>query len=96
MPTWCFKTAQRTRNSSTHEWYWQIDTSHALIAITSPRLFSSIEECIADARDSGFRGKVEIPATSSHPENIVCEEGDYVLGIVEKSVSDRANRRATI
>ena len=97
MPTWCFKTAaQRTRNSSTHQWYWQIETSHTLIAITSPRLFTSIEECIADARGSGFRGKVAIPATFSHPENIVCEEGDYVHGIVERSISDRANRRAVI
>lgn len=93
MPAWCFKTAARqTRESSTHQWYWQIDTSHTLIAITSMRLFASIEECIADARDSGFRGEVEIPETFSHPQNIICEEGDYVHGIVRKSVSDRANR----
>lgn len=97
MPTWCFKTAaRRTRDSSTNQWYWQIDTQHTLIAITSIRLFPSIEECIADARDSGFRGEVEIPETFSHPANIVCQEGDYVHGIVQKSVSDRANRPAAV
>ena len=82
------------RDSSTNHWYWQIDTQHALIAITSTRLFPSIQECIADARDSGFRGEVEIPKTVSHPANIVCQEGDYVHGIVQKSVTERANRRA--
>lgn len=93
MPTWCFKAAaRRTRESSTHQWYWQIDTRHSLIAITSTRLFTSLEECIADARQNGFRGEVDIPG-SLHAESIItCEEGDYVHAIVQQSVRGRANR----
>jgi hypothetical protein len=79
MPTWCFKTAARTtRDSTVHLWYWQIDTQHALIAVTSPRLFTTIDDCIADARENGFRGKVEIPDGAELPATITCEEGDYV------------------
>ena len=90
MPTWCFKTAaQRTRNSATNHWYWQIDTQHALIAITSKRLFPTIEDCIADARASGFRGEVDMPDELAHPAFITCEEGDYVHAIVQRSVSGR-------
>jgi hypothetical protein len=92
MPTWCFKTATRQiRASVVHHWYWQIDTQHTLIAITSNRLFDTIEECIADARDSGFRGEVEVPGAISHPAMITCEEGDYVHAIVQRSVSARGN-----
>ena len=95
MPTWCFKTATRTtRDSVVHSWYWQIDTQHTLIAITSPRLYATIEECIANARENGFRGEVEIPDAISPPMSIACEEGDYVHEIVQRSVSDRANRPA--
>ena len=92
MPTWCFKSVeQRTQDSSTHQWYWQIDTQHTLIAITSKRLFQTIEECIADARESGFRGEVDVPGDLSLPAMITCEEGDYVHAIVQKSVSERGN-----
>jgi len=95
MPTWCFKTAaQRTRDSISHRWYWQIETQHTPIAITSVRLFSTIQECIVDARENGFRGKVEIPDADAMPATISCEEGDYVHAIVERSVSRRANRPA--
>ena len=95
MPTWCFKTAaRRTRDSTTHDWYWQIDTQHTLIAITSVRLFQTIEDCIADARAKGFRGEVAVPDAMTLPALITCEEGDYVHGIVQRSVSDRANRPA--
>ena len=95
MPTWCFKAAERrTRESSTHQWYWQIDTRHTLIAITSQRLFSTIEECIADARDNGFRGDVDIPEHLHGGSVISCEEGDYVHTIVQQSVRGRANRPA--
>ena len=94
MPTWCFKTAmQRTRESTSHRWYWQIETQHAPIAITSIRLFPTIEDCIVDARENGFRGEVEIPDPTTSA-TITCEEGDYVHGIVERSVSARANRPA--
>ena len=90
MPTWCFKTAMRsTRNSAAHHWYWQIDTQHTLIAITSFRLFQTIGECIADARENGFRGEVDVPGDLSLPALITCEEGDYVHAIVQKSVTAR-------
>lgn len=95
MPTWCFKSAAHwTRDSSTHQWYWQIDTQHELIAVTSPRLFPTIEECIADARDNGFRGEVDVPEEVTHPALITCEEGDYVHAIVQRSVSRRSHVRA--
>ena len=95
MPTWCFKaTASRSRPPSTHQWYWQIDTSHALIAITSTRLFDSIEDCVADARDNGFLGAVELPATLDDTSVITCEEGDYVHAIVRRSLQGRGNRPA--
>ena len=94
MPSWCFKTATRsTRESVVHRWYWQIDTQHTLIAVTSTKLFETIDACIADARDNGFRGEVDVPDAITLPAMITCEEGDYVLGIVERSVSARANRR---
>ena len=90
MPAWCFKTAVRsTRGSVGHQWYWQIDTQHTLIAVTSPKLFGTIEECIADARENGFRGAVDIPETMSLPAMITCEEGDYVHAIVQRSVTAR-------
>ena len=92
MPTWCFKTATRsTRAAVAHQWYWTIDTQHTLIAITSTRLFQTIEECIADARQNGFRGEVEIPDSISLPAMITCEEGDYVHAIVQRSVSARGS-----
>ena len=95
MPTWCFKTAmQRTRESTSHRWYWQIETQHTPIAITSTRLFPTIEECVIDARENGFRGEVEIPDGTAAPATITCEEGDYVHAIVERSVTARANRPA--
>jgi len=93
MPTWCFKAAaRRTPEPSAPQWYWQIDTNHTMIAITSTRLFDSIEECIADARDNGFRGEVEIPATLDASSVITCEEGGYVHAIVQRSVQGRTNR----
>jgi hypothetical protein len=95
MPTWCFKTAaNHTRVSFTHDWYWQINTQHTPITITSTRLFPTIEACIADARDNGFRGDVEIPVSLTLPAMITCEEGDYVHGIVQRSVTALTNRRA--
>ena len=93
MPTWCFKAAaRRTRTSSTPQWYWQIDTRHTMIAITSTRLFDTITECIADARNNGFRGEVSVPDALDDSSVITCEEGDYVHAIVRRSVQGRANR----
>lgn len=93
MPTWCFKSAaQRTRLTSSNPWYWQIDTQHTMIAITSKRLFPSIEECIADARENGFQGEVDVPQEVVHPALITCEQGDYVHGIVQRSYTERQLR----
>jgi len=91
MPTWCFKSAvQRTQHASTQQWYWQIDTQHTLIAITSTRLFATIADCIANARENGFRGDVDIPDDIEYPALITCEEGDYVHHIVQRSYRDRS------
>ena len=94
MPTWCFKSAAQLSGEAAHQWYWQIDTQLELIAVTSPRLFPTIEECVADARENGFRGDVDIPEEVSHPAFITCEEGDYVHAIVRRSVSERSHARA--
>jgi len=95
MPTWCFKSAaQRTRFSSTQQWYWQIDTQHTLIAITSTRLFPTIDECIANARENGFRGDVDVPEDIEFPALITCQEGDYVHHIVQRSYRDRSYHAA--
>ena len=95
MPIWCFKSVeQRTHAASTHQWYWQIDTQHTLIAITSTQLFPTLEDCVANARENGFRGEVELPEKAlSHPVVLRCEEGDYVHEIVQRSWRDRQQAR---
>lgn len=91
MPTWCFKSAlQRTRHSSTQRWYWQIDTQDTLVAITSKQLFSTLGECIQNARAYGFKGEVDVSEDTAHPALITCEEGDYLHAIVQRSVHERA------
>lgn len=93
MPTWCFKAAaNRTRESASPEWYWQIDTQHELIALTSTRLFATLRECIENARANGFRGDIDIPEVLNESSVITCEEGGYVHGIVQRSVQGRAPR----
>ena len=94
MPIWCFKSVeQRTHGESIPQWYWQIDTQHTLIAITSTRLFPTLEECIANARENGFRGEVDTSdETLSHPAVLTCEEGDYVHAIVQRSWRDRQHQ----
>jgi hypothetical protein len=74
MATWCFKTAAlNERNSSRYLWYWQIDTQDALL-FTAIRLFSTLEECVTDARDQGFRGHLTLSSTVSHPALITWSE----------------------
>ena len=93
MPTWCFKSAlQRTRYSSTQRWYWQIDTQDTLIAITSKRLFPTLDACIEDARAYGFKGTVDLPQGMAHPAVITCEEGNYLHATVQRSVAERVYR----
>ena len=93
MPTWCFKAAaRRVRDSATLQWYWQIDTNHSLIAISSKQMFDTIQECVANARENGFRGEAAIPAALDASTVITCEEGNYVHAIVHESMPGRANR----
>ena len=74
MATWCFKTAAlNERNSSRHLWYWQIDTQDTLL-FTAIRLFGTLAECVADARDQGFRGQLTLPVAVSHPAVITWTE----------------------
>ena len=93
MPTWCFKSAlQRTRHTSTQRWYWQIDTQDTLVAITSKQLFSTLDECVENARAYGFKGDVDVLEDRTHPALITCEEGDYPHAIVQRSVAERVYR----
>ena len=93
MATWCFKSAlQRTRLTSMQRWYWQIDTQNTLIAVTSKQLFSTIDECIENARAYGFKGEVDLPEDMTHPAFLTCEQGDYLHAVVQRSVRERAYR----
>ncbi len=75
MALWSFKTAARhTRSSSTHQWYWQLDTHHSLL-LTSLRLFVTLEACVADAQESGFRGALHVPENLAYPAVLTWEEG---------------------
>ena len=97
MSTWCFKSTMqylRDPDTSPHCWYWQIDTRHAMIAVTSPRLFPTLEQCVDDARENGFRGEVEMPEELEHPAVIECNEGSYVHAVVQRSVHARTALRA--
>ena len=95
MPTWCFKAAmpRHARDTSAMRWYWQIDTD-AQIAVTSPKLFATLEECVANARENGFRGVVEMPERIGGDTVINCEAGDYVHGVVQQSLRNRAEHAA--
>jgi hypothetical protein len=93
MPTWCFKAAAKPAPGAFPRWYWQIDTNHSMIAITSNELFPTLEECIANARQNGFLGRVDVPADIDESSVITCQEGNYVHAIVHRSVQGRANRQ---
>ena len=74
MATWCFKTAAlNERNSSRYLWYWQIDTQDALL-FTAIKLFSTLDECVTDAREQGFRGDLSLPSSVAHPALITWNE----------------------
>jgi hypothetical protein len=84
MASWCFKTATlQTRQRITHHWYWQIDTDYSLH--TAPRLFSTLEECVADARLNGFQGVIRRQHDETHP---------VVINVSDNDVVDMASRRA--
>jgi hypothetical protein len=95
MPTWCFKTADPPSDpSSPPQWYWQIETDAAPIAILSSRVFASLDECVAHARENGFRGDVDVPRTMTYPAVIRCQDDDYVPYLLNRSKRGRSNRSA--
>ena len=74
MATWCFKTAAlNQRKASRYLWYWQIDTQDAML-FTAIKLFSTLDECVADAREQGFAGDLTLPAPVAHPAVITWSE----------------------
>ena len=74
MPTWFFRGAEeRTACSFTHRWYWAIESAETPIAITSARVFPTLDECVANARAHGFFGSIEVPETITYPALITCE-----------------------
>ena len=94
MPTWYFKTEQSSDPAAPHQWYWQIETDAAPIAILSSRVFASLNECVAHARENGFRADIDVPQTMTYPAAIRCEDDDYVPYRLNRSGRGRANRSA--
>ena len=95
MPTWWFRGLEDHAGlSSTHEWYWEIETGPTSIAITSTRRFPTLDECIAHAREHGFCGTVEVPENVEYPALIACEAHERRRAPVRRSESGRANRSA--
>ena len=95
MPTWCFKTADSTPGAALgHEWFWQIDSDETPIAILSSRYFATLEECIAHAREHGFRGDVDMPGTVTYPAVIRCGEERCPPYLLNRSQRGRARRSA--
>jgi hypothetical protein len=94
MAKWCFKTAARhTRISATQQWYWQLDAGHSLL-LTSLRLFPSLEECVIDAQEKGFRGALHVPAMLSYPVTLTWTEGAPLETRLGSSpVGDKSGRR---
>ena len=92
MATWCFMTEQSADRATPHRWYWQIETDATPIAILSSRVFASLDECIAHARENGFRADVEVPDTFTYPAVIRCPDDDCVPYVLNRSGRGRANR----
>jgi hypothetical protein len=88
MATWCFKTAAlNERNSSRYLWYWQIDSQDTLL-FTGIKLYPTLEECVADAREQGFRGNLTLPSALSHPAIVTWSED--AEGISTTRIDQRA------
>ena len=94
MPTWCFKTTESTAPAGVAQWFWEIDSEETRIAILSSRVFASLDECIAHARENGFRGDVEVPHRLTHPTVIRCEEEKSPPYLLNRSKRGRSNRSA--
>ena len=93
METWSFKTATRhTRDSHTHQWYWQLDAGNSFL-LTSMRLFPSLEECVLDARQKGFNGALHVPTTISYPVTLTWTEGAPLETRIGASNGDKSGRR---
>jgi hypothetical protein len=95
MPTWCFKTAEsRTGAAVNHQWFWQIDSDETPIAILSSRQFATLDDCIAHAREHGFRGVVHVPPMLTYPAVIRCDEAKCPPYLLTRSQRGRARRPA--
>jgi hypothetical protein len=93
MPTWCFKTAESSPGpASGPQWFWQIDSDETRIAILSNRFFATLEECVAHAREHGFRGDVEVPHGLTYPAVIRCDEENCPPYLLNRSRRGRSNR----
>jgi hypothetical protein len=93
MSTWCFKTATRqTRESSTHQWYWQLNAGHSPL-LTSIRLFPTLDDCVADAQENGFRGALHVPEIVTYPAVLTWTEG-APLEIARQQSSDDSGQQA--
>jgi hypothetical protein len=93
METWCFKTATRhTRESETHQWYWQLDAGNSFL-LTSMRLFPSLEECVLDAREKGFDGALHVPSMLSYPVTLTWTEGAPLETRIGAANGDKSGRR---
>jgi hypothetical protein len=88
MATWSFKTAAlNERNSSRYLWYWQIDSQDTLL-FTGIKLFPTLDDCVTDAREHGFRGHLTLPASVSHP--VIVTWSEDAEGISTTRIDQRA------
>jgi hypothetical protein len=92
MPTWYFKSTQRS--SGRYEWYWEIESDATPIAISCSRTFATLDECIGHARDHGFFGTVDVPETITYPAFIACEAIERRANPAGRYGGSRANRPA--
>jgi hypothetical protein len=92
MPTWYFRGTQRS--DGVYEWYWEIESDATPIAITCSRVFATLEECVAHAREHGFFGSVDVPDAITYPAFIACEATERRANPARRRASGRANRSA--
>jgi hypothetical protein len=76
----CF--SQRTSaDVVTQVWHWRVEAIDGTVSVPS-RSFSTLPECVADAKRRGFMGDVDPSTgtfTASHYEMNVGDYGDFVF-----------------
>jgi hypothetical protein len=76
----CF--SQRTSaDVVTQVWNWRVEAVNGTVSVPS-RSFSTLSECVADAKRRGFMGDVDPSTgtfTASHYEMDVGDYGDFVF-----------------